>query len=1655
MNSLITNNETTQREWTARKVIEAKSPYYPLCKSGPLCPLLDDANLLFEFYISSHKRKAIKHFCKSKKWENKPNYLVMTDSTLKLLIRSMCNSPQARRMLIEQGENNALHQAIWHSEKSKNESLFEKVYLYCYDDNGLTFIKPNQLDRLLNEIADGDSLSIRTTLIYLSLAFAMLEDESCAEIVAQIANRYPETLGALGLINESGKQLKYSPEPSLTTESSQSLAVIEPPIKSEQSEEANIQKNNIKCWISSTKQIHAEAERFRRSLEILAKDTRELNEMRFLHDFAENGKAISLLISLESNRKEISKQGSDLLDLFGKNCQDFSGSGCELQKLFQKIITTPTATIDKLLIRFSEIDEAYKRVISNSQAATIELNELKEEEARLRRTIELPAEVLSTSQVVNLPCWIFESITSQKKNNEELKLILSSLIKEGTAKLLARCDQLSAKHNATLKSGSDGSPSEIEILRNKICSIKEISQIQLRHTELDELEEKYQRTERESIKVLAQRLQNSPDSIVDFIDISRNLIDEAQPELAFLLINLILHRRAIEDTTEINDDLLSNLLESATKVAAGDFGYSAVLDTLFLNPMVLGIGRDDIASSDILERLILTLLGGIFFGQADKAVPVLQNFGAAEACRGLPTILQDLITAVLTHGQFTIVSTESLSIKREQENNINERLAFENKKYRHLQCGTAVHFSRFESIQVFPALEKFWSDISCKLNNSEYYSAHIQVNNIDIYDWYQRLVKQHDRPVDEHPHFPVKIRTFMQEVVTLVRDHILFCESIQPTGSLLLAQDEINMALINWAGTQEKRGELIRLFIDIPSLSIGRSVSHISFWSAIGRCRPVLLRCPSISAWLRRQVNPEFNLELEQLILGDLVNEFEFDRVSSILQADSAWEQLMILHRGDDSSNNQDWQARHQIESADLMLRESEILAFGDQGLIDDFSVCVEAGRFPAARFVLDKCNAEKKAMRKKGQHKISSFVSEQFDRVNVIKDVAADSNMPEEWQERVCSLAATLERQLRALKRSDEHEDAIESTRDRLIRAVNALGFAVQHGTQVLDEVLYYLQTVHDDAQDRSALGDERDRALEKCPELLKSWSNLAYDALDENDTKRVWTQFIKEFARICNLYRDESDEFKRFASVPSIKFPFVVYQTAFHKPQSEFLKRPLRLYLYQQKEIDIAALQRLEAEITGDSSAAWLHIIFAPQGTEKLRRFFKYDKGFKGFLVVDEKMLYKICLVDKHDVPVRQELHSSVADISSSSPFIAQGYCHQTNNIYVGRKDILEKLLNTPQAMIWGGRRIGKTSVLHALGTSLGHHTRKYNVAYVYVDLQDSGDPDLAIAKKISDIFRLENVNSLTDFEQQITKLRNTGERFAFLIDEVDEYIKKSQKVHGLAFPLATVLRQLVMDDSKKETILVYSGYHQLYHEAKLNKEKRRVGHPFINIAQDVPIRDLTYDDVNELVKTGFEEMLGMSVSPEVPNRISTLASRHPAFVQQFCRCLLEQVSKRRSPGTHVTITKDDVEAVYAADANGEGGEQAFIFYVNETLGYNLSHLGRAIMLSICLIPDKDPNINYNESYFSIHKIRKELHEWCDVLGVEQPLPEHFLQSIELLEMTNMLTQNLKEHGKYRVTYPTYIDILRRLDKLDKADVEHSLREYDAKERNNGVLL
>lgn len=1043
--------------------------------------------------------------------------------------------------------------------------------------------------------------------------------------------------------------------------------------------------NPIDCWIPRIDELTQKAGALKKLFGHFAKNAKQLAEIQELASFGDSGDAAPLLSSLESERSLIQIQNRYILSSLVARCEDGDGNGCDLPQFLRQIKDNSTASPNELVCNVDEVRKKADALLARAQSVREELKELKIIKADLIALVGSSDQKPSQLEQNAPPCKILQTAAEQQEHVAALRTKLSAEIKNRKAVLIAECDQLDAEYNLGANTNFKDCLITNEDVRCRIVSAENIKEFEVCKALFEQLKTKCRTRRHYNPRELAHRLQKNPDAFPDFLDLCRTLVEQSAPEVAFLLLHLRQHLYSFEEISEFTDQAFSILLETACEAASGELPLPVVLNSLCSDPWLISIGRNDIESSDLHERFIVVLLGVVLAGDTEKATAILVNIGAAELTRQtFPEVLNRILQAAVTHRSIQIILAYDLAIKIENEHNIHESIAFENGKYRHIQCGNAVHFARFEAIQIFPALTELWRNISLDIQAGRYDAAHTRLNNIDVSDWYDELRQKHDKSIYDHPHYTEKIQTYIESFLAQIQKHVTYCENIWTAGKLVITEDELQEGLQHWVGTQKNRGALIALVMRnlVPHRE---NVQAKSLWNAAALCKSVILRCPHFIPWLRAQQTPGPDLKHEQLILEDLMHDFQFEEVARILEEDSAWEQLDILSRSINTVRNQDWAAKHKREVTEFAGRRADVLAAMNQSQIDVFDACIQGGRFPAALQILEYCGKQKASKRVQEMGVVSSFVDEQIKNIGAIKESAADANMPEEWQENVCRLAAKIERQLRVLRRSEESGDIISATKLRLSKAVDALCFVIQQHTQVFDEVEHHLQFFQADNDHLSNTTNDQKHALENCPDLIKNWAILATtESADESETKRVWTRFVKEFAKICNLYHDEQDERKRFVTVPSIQYPFVVHQTAFYKPQSEFLKRPLRLYLYRQDDVDPQALQRLETELSGDNSAAWLHIVFAPQGLDKIRRFFKYDKGFKNFLLVDESFMYKICLVDKHDVPVRQALHASVTDLASSSPFVAQGYCHQSNNIYVGRKDILQKLQNNPQAIM-----------------------------------------------------------------------------------------------------------------------------------------------------------------------------------------------------------------------------------------------------------------------------------------------------------------------------------------------------------------------------------
>ena len=170
---------------------------YPFNLDGPLCPLLNDAELLAAFYGEESLRHGIKLFCKKTNWPGKPVVaFAINPEKLQELLLSLFNSPDARAILHRQSAAERatyLDNAIWQWLTVTQPKLAERVEKCCDSVRDKIFVKAEPLQKLLAAIqTEKPDVDVTTQLAYVVLAFAMLQPDDRYRLGEAFVTVFPE-----------------------------------------------------------------------------------------------------------------------------------------------------------------------------------------------------------------------------------------------------------------------------------------------------------------------------------------------------------------------------------------------------------------------------------------------------------------------------------------------------------------------------------------------------------------------------------------------------------------------------------------------------------------------------------------------------------------------------------------------------------------------------------------------------------------------------------------------------------------------------------------------------------------------------------------------------------------------------------------------------------------------------------------------------------------------------------------------------------------------------------------------------------------------------------------------------------------------------------------------------------------------------------------------------------------------------------------------------------------------------------------------------------------------------------------------------------------------------------------------------------------------
>jgi len=1071
--------------------------------------------------------------------------------------------------------------------------------------------------------------------------------------------------------------------------------------------------------------------------------------------------------------------------------------------------------------------------------------------------------------------------------------------------------------------------------------------------------------------------QGTPASVFAVV---RLLLDQGRTEVATTLLTLLQEGREAEAMDDLDVGEFASLwMEACAGLARTPALRHAWIQVLFCSPWLANVNAGDIPGEVLRHRLAAAFL-------------VLHRFADSSANMGLFYALQ--LNASAFPGDLpncnrllrSVVNREpialtSVRVQDETARIEQEVAAFFRKNHRGEYVRQAAHgnaVAEMERDSLFPAMENLWQRVLALCKRADFEGARALGDTCnDIVD---QAFRDHSLSTTESPFYRKQI---------FDPHHGYLADFQEPLGRFIDVCAEIHHA-------QPRKQEpvlVLELAAELQSVA-GQDRSGAGFWATVlasltaeeteqGVClptpahplHPLLDHCADAIAVVPDLVvaycaaGRRYRPRSQDLIasLSELTNSQKEHVITLLRQRGCYRHAKLLLDAG--SSNTEAISREELLTSLDHLVADRRHELFArcrnlcqpEAQSESDVAVEISLGHFSCAdQWLVGHERARQEDLSHRREDLLDSLhlLRRQVEELEqTILKSAADHG----WVTAVLDRAAGLRNRVQLIVRevqlgADELPDL-----DRFKRSVVALQFVVENrslGFSEFDELIPRAKEIAELMPVPDVASEEHNANIPAG--LQHAWETLTQlETANADILREPWGRLANEFARMCSLYQDINTTL-----LPTgIKGYLHCYDTRFRVPRSRWLDRKISLFLALKAGDWKADWQNLKGHLDGASDS--LNIVLVPNGADELRKRWSHNPRRDNYVIIDRSQIVSLANSADQGAPLRQVLHRMAPNLTRIGLFKCEGYVHRQKNLFVGRENAIQQLAQQPASAIWGGRRIGKTSLLHALADRLRMPAYGFKVAYVYADTHES-DPDLGLARIIAETLGLEKPRNVSALRTQLLSVCQE-QPVAVLIDEIDRYIEASRKHHGEAkFPLARILRGVVQSDSERRFKVVYAGFKQLYHEVRI-RPNSDASDPFKNFLEPVTrdFGDLSSDQVECLLKMAFVDMLGIDYEPSVPRLVKEKTSGHPAFVQAFGERLLALISDRSRTNVDRGVLARDVEQVYREESGIVGDHSAYIDYVGETLGWNLSHLGRAIMLALSIdIRQNGKNSNHLES-------------------------------------------------------------------------------------------
>jgi len=269
----------------------------------------------------------------------------------------------------------------------------------------------------------------------------------------------------------------------------------------------------------------------------------------------------------------------------------------------------------------------------------------------------------------------------------------------------------------------------------------------------------------------------------------------------------------------------------------------------------------------------------------------------------------------------------------------------------------------------------------------------------------------------------------------------------------------------------------------------------------------------------------------------------------------------------------------------------------------------------------------------------------------------------------------------------------------------------------------------------------------------------------------------------------------------------------------------------------------------------------------------------------------------------------------------------------MFYGRQDEIKRLKSnlSNSFAIYGGRLIGKSSLLHQIGQEFERdESGIYRVCSITAQgFKSPVEACRAILKKLG--VPTASHRSVLTFERLMRDhLATLTRRVLILVDEVDDLIALDEEKNYQMFEAFHNLN----NDFGERCRFVFAGYRDLARQCMDSTSR------FRNFAEPIRLGNLDPTNARRLIEEPMCEELGFRFeSDDLVDMILEITARHPNYIQVFCKELTEYLERQHRR----RIREDDLELTFH--------NPDFRARVTETFYVNFSSLQQLIVALVIL--------------------------------------------------------------------------------------------------------